>query len=384
MPSFNQARFLREALDSVLSQPWPDLEVIVMDGGSTDGSVEILRGYGERISFVSERDRGQADAINRGFAKATGEIVAWLNSDDRYAPSAIPTAVAALSSHPDAAMVYGEGDIIDAEGRVTSRFGFTQPFDLWALINVADYIMQPTAFMRTACLRAVGGLDESLHYGLDWDLWIRLGCRWRLAYVPALLAETREYGETKTSTGGFRRFGELRRIMSRHGARPFAPAAVGYGLDTLRRVWPVVFGPSTRAEAERLRAHPGARIFRRLHTRMARLIEWRMHHGQGVYADRSLARRSFLALPWDGRAGRVTVTLEVDAATLPQRFEVRAGGRHAVGNLAAAGQIPITLEVPAGRTGPAALEVEIRAARTARVNGRDVAGRLRDAVLEHL
>ncbi|MFL5540103.1 MAG: glycosyltransferase family 2 protein, partial [Longimicrobiaceae bacterium] len=163
MPSYNQARFLREAIDSVLTQEYPELELLVLDGGSTDGSVAILEEYGERLRFWSGRDRGQADAINKGFARASGEIVAWLNSDDRYVGGAIHRAVAELQRQPAAGMLYGNGEIIDEGGTLLGPFLSNQPFDLWTLVYLSDYIMQPTVFMRADALREVGGLDESLH-----------------------------------------------------------------------------------------------------------------------------------------------------------------------------------------------------------------------------
>ncbi|WP_322508462.1 glycosyltransferase family 2 protein, partial [Anaerolinea sp.] len=121
-PSFNQARFLEETMLSVLHQDYPHIEYIVVDGGSTDGSVDIIRRYADRLAWwVSEPDRGQTDAINKGFAHAHGEILAWLNSDDTYQPGAVRAAVEALEKHPEAAMVYGDAHYIDENGRVIGR-----------------------------------------------------------------------------------------------------------------------------------------------------------------------------------------------------------------------------------------------------------------------
>ena len=124
-----------------------------MDGGSTDGTVEILREYGDRVLYVSRPDGGQSDAVNRGFQTAKGEIVGWLNSDDRYCPDAISKSVSALVANPAASMVYGEADLIGEDGTVLERFPSTQAFDLWKLVNVSDFIMQPTVFMRAAAVR---------------------------------------------------------------------------------------------------------------------------------------------------------------------------------------------------------------------------------------
>lgn len=122
-PSYNQAHFLEETIQSVISQDYGNLEYIIVDGGSTDGSVEIIQQYANRIDWwVSEPDRGQTDAINKGFDKANGEILAWLNSDDTYIPGAISEAVAYLTNHPDLGMVYGDTNIINAEGNILGKF----------------------------------------------------------------------------------------------------------------------------------------------------------------------------------------------------------------------------------------------------------------------
>ena len=380
IPSFNQARFLRAAVDSVLAQDHPRLEVWVVDGGSTDGSVEILRGYGDRIRFTSERDRGQADAINRGFARATGSIVAWLNSDDVYLPGAVRTAVRALEAEPRAAMVYGEGEIIDEAGRVLAPFIHTRSFDLWILVNAGDFILQPAVFMRASALRAVGGLDETLHYGLDWELWMRLACRGTVLHVPETLAQTREYAATKTSQGGWRRLRELREIMRRHGGRRWPPGARAYGLDTLRRRMPAVFGPSSAGDEEALRGRLLPRLLRPLHRMMANVIARQTMPYPGVWTDGWMAPRAFQAIGWSGEAGAIAVELEVPSASglLPLRVEVAAGGKQAVAVAKAPGLVSLSVPVAAG-PGPQPLEVRLRASRSWTIpgDGRRVCGVLR-------
>ena len=126
-PSYNQAAFLEETIRSVLEQDYPRVEYIIIDGGSTDGSAEIIQRYADRLAYwVSERDRGQTDAINKGFARATGSILAWLNSDDTYQPGALREAVDYLLAHPDVGMVYGDGNFIDEHGKVIGRFPSAQ------------------------------------------------------------------------------------------------------------------------------------------------------------------------------------------------------------------------------------------------------------------
>jgi GT2 family glycosyltransferase len=365
VPSFNQARYLRAAVDSVLGQDYPRLEVWVVDGGSTDGSLEVLRGYGDRIQFTSERDRGQADAINRGFARARGSVVAWLNSDDVYLPGAVSTAVRALATAPGAAMVYGDGEIIDETGRVLGPFVHTRPFDLWILVHASDFILQPTVFMRAAALRAAGGLDETLHYGLDWELWMRLACQGSIVYVPRMLARAREHAATKTSQGGWRRLRELRAIMRRHGSWRWPPGARTYGLDTLRRLMPAVFGPSSLADAETLRGRILPCLCRPMHKAVTKLIARQTMHYPGVWTDGWMATRAFQAVGWPGEAGRVIVEVDVPSTPDLMPFQLTAGvaGRRAVAVSNAPGRLSASVAIPAG-PGPRPLEVRLHASRS--------------------
>jgi len=371
MPSLNQARFLRAALESVLSQDYPDLEVVVMDGGSTDGSVEILRGYGHRILFASEPDRGQADALNRGFARSTGTVLAWLNSDDAYLPGAIQTAVAALEASPQATMVYGEGEIIDEAGRVLGPFIHTQPFDLWTLVNLSDFVLQPTVFMRAGAVRAVGGLDESLHFGLDWDLWIRLACRGPVVKVAERLAQSREYAATKTARGGWRRLCELRAIMTRYGTWRWPPGARAYGLDTLRRRFPVLLGASSLADAVPLRGRVLPRLFRPLHEAMSGLIGRQTMAYPGIWSDGWLGPRAYRAIVWSGEAGVLRVDVEVppEPTLLPFRFRVSAAGGTALSTVRTHGALRLMLAIPAAGGGPRPLEIVLRASRSCHLPG---------------
>lgn len=174
-PSYNQGEFIRATIESVLAQDYPRLEYIIMDGGSTDQTAAIVGEYAGRLTWISEKDRGQAHAINKGFAMATGEIVAWLNSDDILLPGAVARAVNAFAAAPPGVgAIYGEGYLLDREGRITRRFPATEPFNLWKLTYLSDYILQQSVFFRRAAIEEIGWLDENLHYALDWDLLIRL------------------------------------------------------------------------------------------------------------------------------------------------------------------------------------------------------------------
>jgi glycosyltransferase involved in cell wall biosynthesis len=234
-PSYNQGRFIRATIESVLAQDYPAIEYIIMDGGSTDDTAAIASEYKERLTFISESDRGQSHAINKGFRMANGEIVSWINSDDIILPGAVSHAVRALGQHPRVGAVYGEGYTIDSDGNITGRFPATEPFNLWKLIYLSDYILQQTVYFRRSVLNEVGYLDEQLNWGMDWDLLIRVGKKYAMAYVPEDMGLLREHDTAKTFSGGFKRVQELARIMRRHGQVRVAPGMLTYGLDALHR-----------------------------------------------------------------------------------------------------------------------------------------------------
>ena len=287
-PSLNQGRFIEATIESVLSQDYPRIEYIVIDGGSTDGTLEVLRRYGERVQWISEPDRGQSHAINKGFRRARGDILAWLNSDDTYLPGAVRSAVEYLAEHPDCAMVYGDGYLIDEEGRMTRPFPATEPFDLWKLVYVHDYILQQSAFFRREAVDAVGYLDERLYWSMDWDLFIRIGKRFPVDYLPKALASLREYGTAKTFSGGTRRLSELVAVMRRHGSRRYPPARVAYAIDTYFRL---VFGTLEQLAPERVR-DSFVHVRRMLERRTYGLVDRFLRNAQGRYSDGWVASRA--------------------------------------------------------------------------------------------
>lgn len=235
-PSLNQGRFLEQCLQSVLAQNYPNLELIVIDGGSKDQSLDIIRRYAPQIThWVSEPDAGQSDAINKGFRIASGELVAWLNADDFYLQDSLHQVAAAFQQHPNASFIFGDGIRVDEQGQKKSIFWEGQQpfFDRKALIFGLNYILQPASFINLRCLQEIGYLNPTLQYGMDTDLWIRLSGVAEPIAIPAILAASREYGETKTSSGSFARIEELRKITEEHSGLPLTPGVLCYYLDTL-------------------------------------------------------------------------------------------------------------------------------------------------------
>jgi glycosyltransferase involved in cell wall biosynthesis len=216
-PSFNQAPFLEETLRSVLLQGYPNLEYVVVDGGSSDGSVDILRRYDAWLAdWVSEPDRGQSDAVNKGFSRATGEIYAWLNSDDVYERDAFARVVRHFSRRPDCALVYGRGSCIDQEGARTGGCDWVRPYD-GRLLLTFNFVLQPAAFWRRSLWEQAGGLDVAYEWAMDWEWLIRATRLGRPDYLPVELARWRIRPGIKTLAGGPRRRAEIAAISRRHG-----------------------------------------------------------------------------------------------------------------------------------------------------------------------
>ena len=195
-PSFNQARFLEQTIQSVLGQDYPNLEYLVVDGSSTDGSLAIIQKYANRIDWwVSEPDHGQAEAINKGLRRAKGDYVAWLNSDDIYLPGAINQAIATFTQHPSVGLVYGNVLAMDENGQTTNLLRYGN----WSLLDLMSFrvIGQPSVFMRRSILEQVGTLDTSYHYLLDHQLWLRMAQITEFCYIPIKLSGARFHPAAK-------------------------------------------------------------------------------------------------------------------------------------------------------------------------------------------
>ena len=198
-PSFNQAAYLEQTILSVLNQDYPEIEYIIIDGNSTDNSVNIIRRYADHIAYwVSEPDKGQSHAINKGFARARGEIVAWLNSDDLYLPRAVSDAVDSLECNPRVGMVYSNCLKINKESKITGWCKSRQ-FDLLDLLSF-NIIPQPTVFLRRDTVTTVGGLDTSLHLPFDHQMWVRVVASVPILYQDRYWAAARLHPASKNAT----------------------------------------------------------------------------------------------------------------------------------------------------------------------------------------
>lgn len=199
-PSYNQGQFIEETIKSILLQNYPNLEYIVLDGGSTDNSLEVLKKYSDFITYWnSERDKGQSDAINKGFKLSSGEIIAWLNSDDMYCPGTIEKVVEFFQDNPDISIVYGDFLNLYEQDPSQNHIVHSGEFSFKKLIT-RDFIGQPTTFFRREALFNVGLLDETLQNSLDYDLFLKLGLKFRFGYIPEVLAVYRWHEESKSGS----------------------------------------------------------------------------------------------------------------------------------------------------------------------------------------
>jgi glycosyltransferase involved in cell wall biosynthesis len=227
-PSYNQGKYIKATIDSVLGQDYPHVEYLVIDGGSTDETVEILRQYPDsRLQWVSEPDNGQSSAINKGLQRATGGILTYLNSDDVFLPDATSCVVNYFEAHPDVDMLYGDCLTIDLYGKEIQPPLMGQPFNLVLLFTTRLDIPQPTVFWRRRVMERIGLFDESLHYTMDYDYWLRMAAaECKLVYVPGCRAAFRTHHESKTGTENLGFWQDWETIMRKIFARPDLPQQI--------------------------------------------------------------------------------------------------------------------------------------------------------------
>jgi len=222
IPSLNHARYLPLAVDSALGQAGEfDLEVLVIDGGSADGTVDLLRSYGGRVRWVSEPDGGQSDALNKGFRLATGDVLGWLNSDDLYRPGALAAVAAAFRAHPEVEWVHGRTEVIDAAGRVRRRW--VSAYKRWYCRRysyrrlLTDNFVQPNSvFWRRGLTERVGGADPDQHLSMDYDLWLRFARSSAPLYLDVPIACFRWYPTSKSGAHYPLQFRDCRAIARRY------------------------------------------------------------------------------------------------------------------------------------------------------------------------
>jgi glycosyltransferase involved in cell wall biosynthesis len=215
VPSFCQQRFLRRAIDSVLTQEGVELTLDVRDGGSRDGSLEILRSYGAAITWKSAPDGGQVNAVNSGLGVAAGELMGFLNSDDLLFPGTLRKVAEFFSAHPGVDVVYGRAWWIDESDRPTHEYP-TLPFDPAVLVEHC-FVCQPAAFWRRSVHTKYGWFDPAFDNAFDYEFWLRLAVRGaNFAYLPEFLAGSRRHEETKTTRNRAAIFREIRSLQMRH------------------------------------------------------------------------------------------------------------------------------------------------------------------------
>lgn len=240
-PSFNQRAFLLEALESVRQQNHGNVEHLVFDGGSTDGSVELLREYSERpewahLKWVSERDRGQSDALNKGFRMASGDLIGWLNSDDRYRPGCFDLVKRAETSAPDIDVFYGDYTTIDEEGRLLEVRREIEFSRFVLLYHKVLYVPSTSTFIRRRVFEAGNFLDESFHFAMDYEYFVRLAMKGhKFRHIAGLLADFRWHSSSKSTIG-------TRRQRQEHDVvvETFSPLLKTISSQRLRRA--VLFG----------------------------------------------------------------------------------------------------------------------------------------------
>lgn len=225
-PSFNQARFIKETIDSVLSQNSPNLEYWIIDGGSTDNTKKILKSYGHKIKWISERDRGQTHAINKGLRKVSGDIIAYLNSDDLYLPNTLNTVAEFFATHRAAMWVTGDYFIIDEKGKKIQSYvavykKFLRKKPTLGRLTIANFIIQPSTFFRNDLLKKIGFFDETLRYCMDYDFWMRTIQKFPLYVLDNHFSLFRLHQRSKSGSEYEKQFKEEHKIVSKYIRNPF-------------------------------------------------------------------------------------------------------------------------------------------------------------------
>jgi len=221
-PSYNQGKFIRQTIDSVLSQGYPNLEYIVIDGGSTDNTLEILKSYGKKIKWISEKDKGQANAINKGLKQSSGEIVAFINSDDYYLSGVLKNVGQYFRKNKDCGVVTGDYVIVNELGIKYQTFvsfykSVFRKFHCLGLLSVVNYINQPSTFWRMDVCHDIGLFDEKLVYTMDYDFWMRVEkAKIKIGYLDKKLSAFRIHSNSKGGSRFTQQFAEEQEVQKKH------------------------------------------------------------------------------------------------------------------------------------------------------------------------
>lgn len=314
-PTYNHAKYIETTIKSVLANNYNDLEYIVVDGGSKDGTQDVVMRYSEYIAkFISEKDEGQADAINKGFKYATGDIYAYINSDDYYFPDAFEKVMKIFEENPDIDFIYGDCVFVDEEGQFHRYFTEIEPFDRYRLTTCSDYIMQPASFWRKSAFEKVGGFDQTFHFGFDWDAWSKMakaGCKFY--YLREPLAVNREFENTKTLSGGDKRLAELKKIIDKNKEGFFPHAYYGYAYAE-EKMKPEEKQSWLKKTLYKIGAYKSI-IYNQLH--------WDDRNLYGINHHSPILRKSALiALPWYDEAKYVVMFLSTPPQIKEQEVEI--------------------------------------------------------------
>lgn len=226
-PAYNQAEFLRETIESVVAQDYPNIEYVVLDDGSTDETPQILAEYGDAFRWESHANMGQTATINKGWAMTSGEIITWLNSDDTLLPGAVTRGVQFLLDNPDVGIVFGDTLITESDGRPIETSPPQPPFDhARFVIKCRNTISQPSTFIRREVVDKVGDLDPSLYYFMDWEFWMRAGIYYRIEHIDDVLSTYRLHAESKTVTQSRKAAPELEYIYKKYFKREDLPPEI--------------------------------------------------------------------------------------------------------------------------------------------------------------
>lgn len=226
-PAYNQGIFLRETIESVLSQDYPNIELFVINDGSTDETEAILKEYTGRIRWETQKNMGQTPTINKGWQQTNGEIITWLNSDDTFLPGGVRTGVEYLLNNPDTSIVFGETLLTEADGTPLPPPKKEMTFNYKRFVSKCNNtVCQPSTFIWRKVIDKVGELDPSFYYFMDWDLWLRAGLYFKIVHIPDVLSTYRLHAESKTVAQSLKAAVELQYMYDKYFSRPDLPEEV--------------------------------------------------------------------------------------------------------------------------------------------------------------